>query len=380
MEKRPGIRGFELEGYRAFPGQEHLDLGRITLILGRNNAGKSALCFAPVYFAQAFRSNAPMPLEQKVGDLDFGPVRSAVYRRRPTGMRFALDLEDCEVEQAGLGWTATSEGEPLRQIVTGLVLAPGTDRVVAPRTPWEEVRGEIARHPALGALPREVLALKGVRPEPERLETPVGYEPEHVEAWGREAGQILWARGEAGVQEVNTWFERLGVRIGVSPVRDHFEITAAGRAGEPVSLVDSGAGLAQALPLVVQILLARRMPRLWCLEQPELHLHPRAHVDIAELLIECIRRHPQTRLLVETHSDVLALRLRREVAAGNLGPDDVRIYFVDDQGEEGSTVRGIRLDQDANPSWWPDGVFAEPQWEFAAIRRAARDRRARDSH
>jgi predicted ATPase len=136
-----------------------------------------------------------------------------------------------------------------------------------------------------------------------------------------------------------------------------------------VSLRDSGAGIAQVLPLIVAVRLAQARPSLFCIEQPELHLHPRAHVAIAELLLECVTRRPSTRLLVETHSDVLVLRVRRAIAAGELEPRDVRIYFVDEDSVEGSRVQEIELDERATPRWWPKDVFGEPQREYLELRR-----------
>jgi hypothetical protein len=370
----PGIASIEVEQYRAFAGPERLELGRITLLLGRNNAGKSALCFAPLYFAEAFRASSTAPLANEVDGVDFGAPAGVIHRRYPT-MRFEFGLEGADVPRSVGLRVAVQKEERAKIWATELQLGEEVHTIPA-RTPWASVQA-LLTYPALSRLPHEVMGLKGIRPKPERVEQPLGHEPERVDALGRNASQILWMQGEEGLAQVNRWYSELGVQLALKELGGHFEIQARGSSDELVNLLDSGAGLAQALPLVVQTRLAKHMPRLWCIEQPELHLHPRAHVPIAELLIECLESHPGTRLLVETHSDVVVLRIRREVAAGRLKPDDVRLYFVDEVKVRGggSTVRPIELDEEGTPTWWPEGVFAEPQREFAAIRRELRERR-----
>jgi predicted ATPase len=65
---------------------------------------------------------------------------------------------------------------------------------------------------------------------------------------------------------------------------------------------------------------------------------------------------------------VLVLRIRREIAAGRLSPNDVRIYFVDEDATTGSVVKPVELDDQATPRWWPKDVFGEPQREYFLLR------------
>lgn len=375
---RPALTGFAVEQYRAFGERQEIELGKITLLLGRNNAGKSALCFAPVYFSSPFAKGAPVPLAQKVGGFDFGPLASAIHGKNPSGLAFRFDLADFGPTSAvELGVAGGTAADDYRQIITHFAMLPDRGATLAMPAQWPEVGGRIAETQALALIPTEIAGLKGVRPEPPRLHAPLGYEPESVDALGEFAAQILRMQGSDALDKVNEWFAPYDVRLGTKRSGEHFEVVASGTSGEAVNLLDSGAGLAQVLPLLVQVKLAKRMPRLWCIEQPELHLHPKAHVGVAELLLESVNRHPGSRLLVETHSDVIVLRLRRAVAEGRLRREDLRIYFVDEKGPgKGSSARLIPLGPDAAPEWWPDGVFAEPLREYAAIRRALRDRPA----
>jgi predicted ATPase len=244
----------------------------------------------------------------------------------------------------------------------------------------------LREYPELAGLGSTIGVLIGQRPAIERSYKLLGGPPGGIGSAGEDAVHYL-AQEKSKLQSaeldaMNEWFRALGVKIDVELRRDAFEVTAARHGGPPVNLADTGAGIAQILPLVVALKVAppADLPKLLILEQPELDLHPYAHAQVAELLIEAVTRNKGLRLLVETHSDALVLRMRREVAAKRMAPEDVRIYFVEDNSEipGASAVREIRLNDRGTPDWWPRGVFAESDVEFTEIRRelAKRDGRS----
>jgi predicted ATPase len=111
---------------------------------------------------------------------------------------------------------------------------------------------------------------------------------------------------------------------------------------------------------------------LFILEQPELHLHPFAHTGIAELLVSAM--DTKHRILVETHSDTLLLRIRRAIAEQRISHTLVRFYYVERKKEGSSISKAIELNDRGTPSWWPTGIFSEDQEEYHAIRRALSQR------
>jgi hypothetical protein len=372
----PHVTWFSVEGYKAFGAAARVELGRITLLLGRNNAGKTALCFAPLYLTHPLRRDAQVPFPTSLQEIDFGSLQSVCFRRQPTGLIGRLGLAGLSgATSVTVGATSLPEQEHT-QIVTRLEIEAdaGHPRTLA-NVSWSEARRLLADIEGLDAVAAGIHVLRGVRPAIERYQQYLGYTPESVGPFGQHAPMILAASGEKGLEEVNRWFESMRVRLRIASRGDAFEILVAGPTNEPVNLLDSGTGVAQVLPLVVAARLARAQPSLLCLEQPELHLHPRAHVAVAELLIETLLRRPSARFLVETHSDVLVLRVRREIAAGKLSPRDVRVYFVDEDSAEGSRVKEVPLDERGTPTWWPKDVFGEPQAQYTALRRELVQRR-----
>jgi predicted ATPase len=85
-------------------------------------------------------------------------------------------------------------------------------------------------------------------------------------------------------------------------------------------------------------------------------------------MIHCTNQDPDLRLLVECHSDVLLLRLRRRVAEG-LDPNRIGVLYVDQADDGASTLREIKLNTRGVPDWWPSGVFEEAPQEYLAMRR-----------
>ena len=130
-----------------------------------------------------------------------------------------------------------------------------------------------------------------------------------------------------------------------------------------VTLADVGYGINQILPVIIEGI-ASWEGSIICVEQPEIHLHPRLQADIADLMIDTIADEGGKRKqwIVETHSELLILRLQRRIREGKIKPDDISVLYVDpnDESTEGSAIKVLRLGEDSyfkDP--WPDGFFAD---------------------
>ena len=78
------------------------------------------------------------------------------------------------------------------------------------------------------------------------------------------------------------------------------------RTDTQVTLADVGYGINQILPVIIEGV-ASRENSILCVEQPEIHLHPRLQANIADLMIETIAdgRDKRKQWIVETHSELL---------------------------------------------------------------------------
>ena len=118
-----------------------------------------------------------------------------------------------------------------------------------------------------------------------------------------------------------------------------------------VNIADVGIGVSQVLPVVVA-LIAANPGQLVYLEQPELHLHPRAQVALAQVLADAAKRG--VRVVVETHSSLLLLGIQTLIAEGNLSPELVKLHWFS-RNEDGVTeVSSADLDDVGTYGEWPE--------------------------
>ncbi len=134
--------------------------------------------------------------------------------------------------------------------------------------------------------------------------------------------------------------KRLGATIG-----DPFQLRVS-VGGPAVNIVDVGYGVSQSLPIVVLGAMSRRRTAL-LLQQPEVHLHPRAQAALGSLFARLSSRLKDRVFVIETHSDHLVDRVRQEVAVGTVAPEMVSILFFHRERLE-TTIHTLDLDRFGN--------------------------------
>ena len=148
------------------------------------------------------------------------------------------------------------------------------------------------------------------------------------------------------------------------------------RRGPWRNLIDVGYGVSQALPVVTDLL--RSDAPMFLLQQPEVHLHPRAQAALGSLFCQMAGLR---QLIVETHSDHLIDRVRMDVRDGEstLKPDDVSILYFE-RGDLDVRIHSLRIDEEGNILDAPDSYrrfFMEETtrslWEAAEPGGALRD-------
>ena len=175
------------------------------------------------------------------------------------------------------------------------------------------------------------------------------------------------------IPRVNEWFDRFEIpyelevrRVGdIAVSGEHVALVLVDRRSKTaVTLPDVGFGINQILPVIVEGVdfFTGREGRTLCVEQPEIHLHPRLQANLADLMIANIEGDGEKQWIVETHSELLILRLQRRIREGKLDPADISVLYVDPDvtGARGSTITPLRLDENGEfMDDWPDGFFEE---------------------
>ena len=182
------------------------------------------------------------------------------------------------------------------------------------------------------------------------------------------------------VHLVNKWFNRFEIpyklevrKIGdIAVSGEHIALVLVDRTSETqVTLADVGFGINQILPVIVEGVdfFTGSEGRVLCVEQPEIHLHPRLQANLADLMIANITGDGEKQWIVETHSELLILRMQRRIRERKLEPSDLSVLYVNPNanGTKGSTITQLRLDENGDfIDDWPDGFFEEDFGELMA--------------
>lgn len=207
------------------------------------------------------------------------------------------------------------------------------------------------------------------RSKAERVYTFSGESPASVGVHGDKAVQVLMAdfsqrkKNKRNIAlRVSEWLRQAEIAKKIHPVNlssRHFELRLTHfRSGEDENLADVGYGCSQILPILVAGF-SRPTGSTLVMEQPELHLHPKAQAELGTFLCRLKERNLQ--LFVETHSEHLLLRLQSHIASGDLSPDDVAVYYVyTDKRDQKKCVKMLPIGRDGIfLEEWPEGFFPE---------------------
>ncbi len=166
-------------------------------------------------------------------------------------------------------------------------------------------------------------------------------------AFGREAGL----------------FSDIKVRRHGAQMSDPFQLQVKVRSGPHSNIMDVGYGVSQSLPILVNVLEAdesgsarrgaRPGGRMFLLQQPEVHLHPRGQAELATLFVEAYRKNGN-HFVIETHSDYIVDRVRLAVRRRQLERDDVSILYFEPKGNA-VTIHNLTLDEQGNLQGAPAG-------------------------
>ena len=132
--------------------------------------------------------------------------------------------------------------------------------------------------------------------------------------------------------------------------------------------------MSQVLPVLVALLVADA-GQLVYIEQPELHLHPKAQYAMAEILADAAKRG--AKLVIETHSALLLLRVQTLVAEGELDPALIKLHWFRRNDEGVTEIQSADLDENGAFGDWPED-FADVELMAEGAYLDAVERRSRN--
>jgi predicted ATPase len=158
------------------------------------------------------------------------------------------------------------------------------------------------------------------------------------------------------------WLKNLGIIHDfsvevVTEGRKEYEVLVKTHAKAPeVKITDVGFGVSQVLPALIQAFYCQPHSTVW-MEQPEIHLHPQAQAELADVFISATQARENGKprdvlLIVESHSDHFLSRLQCRVAEGTVWHEDVAVYFCRRAGAA-TDLEPLKLNMFGEIENWP---------------------------
>ena len=104
------------------------------------------------------------------------------------------------------------------------------------------------------------------------------------------------------------------------------------------------------------------------LEQPEIHLHPKMQMDIADFLIMIAQQGKH--LIVETHSDHIINRIVRRALEDKQLKEMIGIYYVEKNIDGNSKLTEVQIHENLGIDEAPQGFFDQYASETEQILQA----------
>jgi hypothetical protein len=277
-----------------------------------------------------------MPEEElfrKVDDLvgwhDENENEKAFPSGGPKGLQVVRErcLLKVEVSQGNTYWNLPLGGDQLSHVLRQLLHLPGLRGNLQRTYPSPEVRG----------------------PMPGKFSD---YAASLVAAWVENKDFRLESLNSA-LEDLDLTWKASATRRDASSVELFVARTRRalrGGARDLVNVADAGFAVSQALPVAVA-LVAAEPGQVVYIEQPEIHLHPRAQIGLARVVVAAVNRGVQ--VILETHSELLLTGLRRQIAEGHLFHELVRLHWFSRDPQGSTRVTAANVDQAGAFGEWP---------------------------
>lgn len=426
MQGTMPITSLRLIRFKCYEDSRPIPLSPMTLIFGRNNSGKSSILQSlfllrqtidapegprlnlrgPLYRAGSYADLVHQHRALSHMEIHIGVALERAVRAAEIQMEFASDepqpprITRFAVSVPRMGQLeirrARGRGGPYEMLLDGE--ERGNERAAGFRFPVNGFFPLIGAEPPRRGRPsgrREELrrvagqaiqelenslttfrAVGAFRSEPIRRYEYQGRAPDRVDLAGQDVVNSLIEdsirprprRGEL-VSSVNRWLRAVGgVRLlplrRISKTARLYELRLKDTdSGRWANLADVGFGIGQAFPILIEGL-RTRPGAMFLVQEPEIHLHPDAQLAMADFLLHLAASG--RRLIVETHSEPLLLRLRRRIVEsahngrkGGVSPADVSVVHVSKKRDGGSDARVLRVDDLGQIEDWPSEFMEE---------------------
>ncbi|MDR3299161.1 MAG: DUF3696 domain-containing protein [Candidatus Accumulibacter sp.] len=355
-----------IKSFKCFKKLE-LELRPLTLLSGTNSGGKSSIIQAIVLLKQTLTEREwGKELLLAGNELALGSAADVLNQSERQSMELGISTASQRIV-----WTFQAEDRRALSVVLHCVEINGQEIPLTDHVRWLLPATHAETSDVVSAL-RRVSWITAERTGPRELLTLLDKQGHmHVGARGELAAGLLYWRGEDSVSsdlccpnvpktlfhQVRAWMQVFfpGSDLHVSPIDGASAVSLSLRSDirsdfqRPQNV---GFGLTQLFPIIVAVLAASEGDVI-LIENPEVHLHPKAQQDIGDLLAKAAAAGVQ--IVLETHSDHVLNGVRLAVKTKKISPDNVVVHFFTPDSD--FVPLSPTLDTDGRLDSWPEGFF-----------------------
>lgn len=363
------ITEIRFKNFKLFRDWQSLKIKPITILIGKNNTGKTAVMKLPILVHYLLNSEKISSFNKiKIGsDKNF--------------IELGSDFNDLVYNRSNLGILEFEIKNDFQSINTAI----GKDGLLELKENETNINIENTNtfncsQEVKNTLNYDVDYIGGIRVEPEYSYSSDDSILKKIGVKGQNTYAILiqdFEKKKGLINKISEWYRNNFEGWNVDVIKNKLEtetsysIAISADNIDAINIKQAGQGIHQALPLIVRSYLNEESPTLIVIEEPETHLHPAAHANLAERFVDSYIEDNNKRYLIETHSQNFILRMRRLVAEGKLSSSDLKIYYVDyNEDMNCSSLEEIKVDAAGGVEKWPDGIFGETVLEARAIMNA----------
>lgn len=374
------INKISFKNYKVFKNKQILELKPITILIGKNNVGKSAILKLPTLIEGSLSGNFDSPFQLENYEVKIANEYSdVIYGKQFKALELELFQDDLLSKETNRLEThiLINKGRPeiehwkLNDFIPtnpkykGINIIKSTENTEIFQLPVFNITTDF-----IGAVRQDAKS---------NYDYTIDY-GEKSKTDGSNLYEFLindyLTTDKKYFNRISNWirdkFEGWELSIEVDGYKKELPaLIELQRSNLKINLSQTGMGITQSLPLITRAFKPCEEETLIIIEEPESHLHPYAHAQLAQLFAESLKEDSNKKYLIETHSQNFILRLRRLVAEGFLEMTDLGIYYVDfDEAKNESVLTEINVDVAGGVAWWPDGIFGETTLEARAIMNA----------
>lgn len=430
-----GISEISVRGFKSLSRESRIEVRPLTILAGANSSGKSSIMQPLLLMKQTLEASYDSgPLLMNGPNAKFTSADQFISRSQSSTRDFSVEIVTSDditnriefsatqakrleirammvdvmlddVGKRSIHLTPSLAPQAVESALLGFLpemmnelIKPGIPLVVSRHRCFLTVGpARVERKDGLYILPslftftarelQRMIHVPGLRGNPERIYDRTAPGPVFPGTFERYVATIIadWQNlGDDRVGRIEAMLDGLGltnrvIAVGINDTQVELQVgriprVTTGSANEDVvNIADVGFGVSQVLPVLVSLLVAEE-GQLVYIEQPELHLHPRAQYELAMVIAEAATRG--VKLVLETHSALFLLHVRTLMATGHLDRDLVKLHWFSRDPEDGMTsIQTADLDEFGSFGDWPEDfgyieLFAEGAYLDAVEQRS----------